>query len=55
MWRQILSDNREQVLQSLGDVEKKIAAFREALQSQQSTKLLQLLDEGKRRRDALGN
>ncbi len=55
MWRQILSDNREQVLRSLAEVEKKIAAFREALQSQQSTKLHQLLDEGKRRRDALGN
>jgi cyclohexadieny/prephenate dehydrogenase len=55
MWRQILTDNREQVLRSLGAVEQVIAAFREALLTNQPTKLHQLLDEGKRRRDALGN
>ncbi|MBP85340.1 MAG: prephenate dehydrogenase [Planctomycetaceae bacterium] len=55
LWRQILSDNRADVLKSLGKFEKVLASFRRALERDDQRKLIQLLEAGKQRREALGN
>lgn len=55
LWRQILSDNRADILKSLGKFEKVLASFRRALERDDQRKLLQLLEAGKQRREALGN
>ena len=55
LWRQILADNRADVLKSLGKFEKVLASFRHALERNDQRKLLQLLEAGKQRREALGN
>lgn len=55
LWRQILDDNREHVLDKLKDVRRTIEEFELALTNQDQDLLVRLLAEGKRRRDALGN
>jgi prephenate dehydrogenase len=55
LWRQILSDNRADVLKSLGKFEKVLTSFRRALERDDQRKLIQLLEAGKQRREALGN
>jgi prephenate dehydrogenase len=52
LWRQILTDNRADVLKSLGKFEKVLASFRHALECDDDGKLAQLLEAGKQRRDA---
>jgi prephenate dehydrogenase len=55
LWRQILSVNRSHVLRSLEEFEKTLAWFREALARGDDAELVCLLEQGKSRRDALGN
>lgn len=55
LWRQILSDNRADVLKSLGKFEKVLASLRRALERDDQGRLLQLLEAGKQCREALGN
>jgi prephenate dehydrogenase len=55
LWTQILLENQTHVLKSLARFEKKVEAFRAALERGDRRKILQLLTEGKSVRDALGN
>ncbi|MHB0959206.1 MAG: prephenate dehydrogenase [Pirellulaceae bacterium] len=55
LWLQILLSNRQQVLKSLAKFEKVLAAFRGAVQREDATRLVQLLDAGKKTRDSLGS
>ena len=55
LWLQILLSNRDQVLKSLNKFEKVLAAFRVAMQREDAPRLVQLLDAGKKTRDALGS
>ena len=55
LWRQILFDNRGDILKSLDKFEKVLASFRRALERDDQRKLVQLLEAGKQRREALGN
>jgi len=55
LWRQILSDNRQHVLKSLGKFETVLAKFRAALEKDEQSKLLQLLEAGKQNRESVGN
>lgn len=55
LWRQILLDNRVHTLNALARFEKVMAAFRAALQANDSAALARLLAEGKRNRDFVGN
>ena len=55
LWRQILSDNRHNVLKSLERLEKVLSSFRKALDTDDQKKLLQLLEAGKRNRESVGN
>lgn len=55
LWTQILLENRGHVLKSLVAFEKTMAAFKSAIQRGDRRKLRQLLADGKRVRDALGN
>jgi prephenate dehydrogenase len=55
IWRQILSENRDHVLKSLDKFEKVLASFRRAMETDDHSQLVRLLEAGKRNRDALGN
>ncbi|MCO6457610.1 MAG: prephenate dehydrogenase/arogenate dehydrogenase family protein [Pirellulaceae bacterium] len=55
MWLQILCDNRDHVLKSLGEFGKKLSAFQQALSNGDQARLRELLETGKTRRDALGS
>jgi prephenate dehydrogenase len=55
LWRQILTVNRSHVLRSLAEFEKTLASFRDALSRGDDAELIRLLEQGKRRRDAVGN
>jgi prephenate dehydrogenase len=55
LWRQIFTENRRHVLQSLAKFEKVLSAFRQALEGNDSAELVRLLDAGKRNRDTLGS
>jgi prephenate dehydrogenase len=55
LWRQIFTENRLHVLQSLVEFEKTLSSFREALSRGDDAELIRLLEQGKRRRDAVGN
>jgi len=55
LWRQILSDNRRNVLKSLTKFEKVLAKYRRALENDDQNKLLQLLEAGKQHRESVGN
>jgi prephenate dehydrogenase len=55
LWTQILLENRANVLKSLTGFEKKVAAFRSAIERIDADQLHALLTEGKKIRDALGD
>jgi len=55
LWTQILLENRANVLKSLTGFEKKVQAFRSAIERGDATLLRALLTEGKQVRDALGD
>ncbi|EAQ77871.1 prephenate dehydrogenase [Blastopirellula marina] len=55
LWRQIFTSNRGHVLKALDKFEKVLAALREALEAENDAKLEKLLNDGKNRRDAVGN
>ena len=55
LWAQILLENRDNILKSLTGFEKTMAVFQTALKRGDRRKLRQLLAEGKRVRDAVGN
>ncbi len=55
LWRQILTQNRTHVLQSLAEFEKTLASFRVALARGDNAELTRLLEQGKTRRDAVAN
>jgi prephenate dehydrogenase len=55
LWRQILAGNRSHVLRSLAEFEKTLASFREALTRGDDAELVRLLEQGKRRRDAVAS
>ena len=55
LWRQILADNRLHVLKSLNKFETVLAKFRRALETDNQTELLQLLEAGKHHRESAGN
>lgn len=55
LWRQILTDNRAQVLKALDKFGKVLSKFRNALERGDDTTLLRLLQAGKDRRDSVGN
>ena len=54
LWRQIFMDNGSNVLKTLSRFEKQLAAFRQALEQKNETKITELLDAGKQRRDFVG-
>jgi len=55
LWRQILRDNRQHVLNSLSRFEKVLGSYRRALESISDKQLIQLLERGKHNRDAVGD
>jgi prephenate dehydrogenase len=55
LWRQILSENRPHVLAQLREFETLIAAYAAALERGDEAQLVQLLQQGKRQRDAVGS
>lgn len=55
LWQQILLSNRAAVLKSLEKFEGVLATFRNALERSDKARILQLLEMGKRTRDALGS
>lgn len=55
LWRDILLANRRHVLQSLADATDQLAAFREALATGDAAAIEQLLEQGRERRDAVGD
>lgn len=55
LWRQIFTENRPHVLQALAEFENSLALFRKALARGDDAELVRLLEEGKRRRDAVAN
>ena len=55
LWRQILTENRRHVLQSLDNFEKVLSEFRQALEGNDPAELVRLLETGKRNRDTLGS
>jgi cyclohexadieny/prephenate dehydrogenase len=55
LWRQILVDNRNNIVESIDQLIEKLQAFRDSLASGDEEKLIQLLNAGKQNRDALGS
>ncbi len=55
LWQQILLDNREPVLHSLGRLQEELAALQTALEAADPAQLELLLIKAKRTRDALGS
>ncbi len=54
LWRQIMAENRENILDALEQYGRKLADFHGALRDEKYERLEELLQEGKRNRDALG-
>ena len=54
LWRQIMAENRENILDTLEQYGRKLADFHGALRDEKYERLEELLQEGKRNRDALG-
>jgi prephenate dehydrogenase len=55
LWRQIMLANRTHTLNALADFERVLKSWRLALKNADGPQLLELLQEGKRRRDAVGS
>ena len=55
LWQQILLGNRQHVLAALTQFESLLGQMRQAVTAEDASKLKDLLAEGKRRRDAVGN
>jgi prephenate dehydrogenase len=55
LWKQILTENRTHVLQSLTSFEKVLREFRQAIRQGDAAAITRLLDAGKQNRDALGS
>lgn len=55
LWRQILADNRGNVLRALEKFEKVLASFRAALEKDDRARLAKLLEAGKAHRDIVGS
>ncbi|MFM9116206.1 MAG: prephenate dehydrogenase [Planctomycetota bacterium] len=55
LWRQILLDNRQELLRSLASFSAVIDPYQQALQRGDSAALIKLLELGKKIRDAVGN
>lgn len=55
LWRQIFSENRRHVLQSLDKFEKVLSEFRQALKGNDPAELMRLLQLGKRNRDSVAS
>ena len=55
LWREILLGNGPNVLKSLARFEKLLASFRRAIERGDAGKLTRLLEEAKRKRDAVGS
>lgn len=55
LWLEILMQNRDYTLQSLGEFEKWLAKFRTALESGNVGQITRLLEAGKQNRDAVGS
>jgi prephenate dehydrogenase len=55
LWQQILQENRHHVLKSLDEFAKVLDSFRAAIGQDSGKKILELLQAGKERRDAVGN
>jgi prephenate dehydrogenase len=55
LWSQILLTNRDEVLKALERYQQSLDGLRDALRQSDKTRLLELLQEAKRKRDAVGN
>jgi prephenate dehydrogenase len=55
VWLPILLTNRREVLKSLRNFEKVLAAYRAALRHEDAAQLVQLLEAGRQIRDAVGS
>jgi cyclohexadieny/prephenate dehydrogenase len=55
IWTPILSQNRKALMKVLAALRSRLELFQDALENDNSEKMTELLAEGKRRRDALGN
>lgn len=55
LWRQILSQNHDLVLESLDDFAGRVASFRDALKQNDFEHISKVLQEGKQRRDVMAN
>lgn len=55
LWLEILMQNRDYTLQSLGEFEKWLAKFRTALENGNVSQITKLLEAGKQNRDAVGS
>jgi prephenate dehydrogenase len=55
LWRQILSSNRRYTLKALAKFEKVLASLHQALENDEERMLVQILQAGKRSRDAVGS
>lgn len=55
LWRQILLENAENVVEALSAFEAHLSAFRTAIDQRDSARLTELLTQAKEARDALGN
>ncbi len=55
LWRQIVNDNRDNVLTSLDHFEQTLSKLRTAIHDQDGAALLEILTQGKQNRDAVGD
>ena len=55
LWRQILTQNREHILQAIDNFDEVLAALRSGLADRDDSHILRLLEAGKRNRDSLGS
>lgn len=55
LWLDILQENRSEILTALGEFGSYIEAFRQAIESNDGKTITELLEQGKQRRDVVGN
>ncbi|HAA71298.1 MAG TPA: prephenate dehydrogenase/arogenate dehydrogenase family protein, partial [Planctomycetaceae bacterium] len=55
LWRQILMDNRSRIIAEIDKLSGVLTGFRQALADSNDAELIRLLQQGKERRDAVGN